>query len=344
MSTPVVAGAAALILSLKPELTVPQLEEILISGATDLIDPFNQGDNLVGYDTLSGHGILNIDNSIALLEPEGLSFVTPRNKDRFTSEVPVRIIQSGGYNDLWELYYTNSLDSAWLPLANGTSIPSDSLLFTIDSIFPSGHYFLKLVDLYGNQTLTDYYDIHQRKLQLTSPLNNDIVDFDIIISGSAYGPDFDSLLITYLNQGNQIPVLSGTKEYYDSFIYNWKISGVEPGEYKMYLYAFYQSDTLVDSVSFQLNSVFADGWPQTIGTNSSLSPIVADLNHDNNKEVYVPSGTGLFGFSANGEILDGFPALPGIDVRSIPAVYDITRDGNDEIIITSDKLYSNHPI
>lgn len=336
MSTPVVAGAAALIWSQKPELTVSQLEEILINGAVDLVDPFNRDDTLIGYDTLSGNGLLNIDNSLALLEPQGLSFVTPQKRERYTVDIPVQIKSSGGYNDLWVLYYAVGQDSSWTPLANGSVIPNDDLLFIIDSTFPNGHIYLKLTDLYGNVTQTDFYNIRQKKLLFTSPVNNDIANFDITIAGAAYGPDFDSLQISYKYNGSQGIILTDTREYYDSFIHNWKLSGVDTGAYKMYLYGYYQSETLIDSVSFQINSVFAQGWPQSIGTNSSLSPIVADLNHDNLNELYIPSGNGLFGFNAFGEMLDGFPALPGIDVRSMPAVYDVTRDGNDEIIITAD--------
>ncbi len=336
MATPIVAGAAALIWSLKPELSVDQLEEILLSGAVDMVDPLRQGDNLIGYDTLSGHGLLNIDNSLSLLAPEGLSFETPKQKDRYTGDIPIKIIPSGGYNDLWVLSYAVGQDSAWLPLASGTLLPSDSLLYTIDSTFPSGHIFLQLVDALGNKTKTDFYYSRVRKLQFFTPTNNDIVNFDILISGAAYGPDFDSLKISFKQNGSQGTIFTDTKEFYDSFIYNWKISGVDTGDYKMFLHGYYQAETLVDTVSFRINSVFANGWPQSLGTKSSLSPIVADLNHDNLKEIYIPTGAGLFGFNANGEILDGFPALPGIDVRSMPAVYDITRDGNDEIIITSD--------
>ncbi len=336
MATPVVAGAAALIWSLKPELSVSQLEEILINGAVDLVDPFNRGDNLVGYDTLSGYGLLNIDNSLALLEPEGLSFSFPEKKERYVTDIPIKVNTSGGYNDLWELYFAVGQDTSWQFLANGSTIPNDSLLFTIDSTFASGHIYLKLTDVSGNQVITDFYNIRQRKLQITSPANDDLVNYDIIISGDAYGPDFDSLKIIYKQNGNQGTILADTKEFYDSFIYNWKISGVDTGDYKMFLYGFYQSDILVDSVSFRILSVFAQGWPQSIGTKSSFSPIVADLNHDNMKELYVPSGNGLYGFNAYGELLDGFPALAGIDVRCMPAVYDVTRDGFDEIIITSD--------
>lgn len=336
MSTPVVAGAAALIWSIKPELSVSQLEEILINGAVDIVDPFNQGDSLVGYDTLSGYGLLNIDNSLSLLEPEGLSFSSPEKKERYTTDIPIKVNRTGGYNDEWMLYYAVGQDTSWMLLANGSTIPNDSLLFTIDSTFVNGHIYLKLIDILGNQIITDFYNIRQRKLQLISPSNNDIANFDILISGDVYGPDFDSLLIIYTQNGTQGTILSDTKEYYGSFIYDWKISGVDTGDYKMYLYGFYQSDTLIDSAAFRILSVFAQGWPQSIGTNTSLSPFIADLNHDNLKEIYIPSGNGLFGFNAHGELLDGFPALAGIDVRCMPAVYDITHDGFDEIIITSD--------
>ena len=284
MSAPVVAGAAALILALKPELSVAEVEQILIDGATDMVDPFNEGENLIGYDTLSGHGSLNIDHSIALLAPEGLSFISPEKKERYITDVPIKILSSGGYSDSWQLSYRLSSDSNWTTLLNGNINTPDSLIFTFDTTFASGHYYIMVEDINGNQTISDFYYVHQNKLELTTPMNNDIVNFDVLISGSAFGTDYDSLVVLYTFNNINHKILSSDKEFYNSLIYNWKISGVEPGTYTLYLYGFYDSNILSDSVIFQLNSVFADGWPQSIGTNSSLSPIIADLNKDNIKE------------------------------------------------------------
>lgn len=55
MAAPLVAGAAAVIKSQSPELTAPQISQILFETATDLGDP--------GVDEIFGHGMLNLDNA-----------------------------------------------------------------------------------------------------------------------------------------------------------------------------------------------------------------------------------------------------------------------------------------
>ena len=60
-AAPHVAGAAALIRSLKPELTREQIREILLSSARDL--------SLVGYDTATGWGCLDLHAALLMTTP-----------------------------------------------------------------------------------------------------------------------------------------------------------------------------------------------------------------------------------------------------------------------------------
>ena len=48
MAAPIVAGAAALLWSFRPDLNLHQVESVLKMGATDILDPLNRGDSLVG--------------------------------------------------------------------------------------------------------------------------------------------------------------------------------------------------------------------------------------------------------------------------------------------------------
>lgn len=65
-ATPLVVGAAALVLSLRPELTAPQMAQILEATADDIDAP--------GVDPQSGHGRLNVARAVQLASaPDALS-------------------------------------------------------------------------------------------------------------------------------------------------------------------------------------------------------------------------------------------------------------------------------
>jgi subtilisin family serine protease len=58
-ATAVVSGAAALMLSYKPELTATELSAILLHSTDDILAP--------GRDISSGHGFLNLEKAVPLL-------------------------------------------------------------------------------------------------------------------------------------------------------------------------------------------------------------------------------------------------------------------------------------
>ncbi|MBS3792688.1 S8 family serine peptidase [Candidatus Bipolaricaulota bacterium] len=55
-----VAGAAALVLSVEPELSVDRLREVLRDSARDLFEP--------GYDSKTGYGLVNVEKALSLVE------------------------------------------------------------------------------------------------------------------------------------------------------------------------------------------------------------------------------------------------------------------------------------
>ncbi len=79
MAAPAVAGAAALIWSFRPDLSLPQLENVLRMGAIDMLDPRNEGDSLPGPDTISGYGYLCVECSMDLLTNGGLASDLPHS-------------------------------------------------------------------------------------------------------------------------------------------------------------------------------------------------------------------------------------------------------------------------
>ena len=338
MAAPMAAGAAALLLSFRPDLSLGELEELLLLGADDMIDPRNQGDTLIGPDTLSGYGYLNVAASLALLQTGGLGFAEPQRRARYTSSFAIKAAPAGGYTGGWLLEYAVGLNvHNYQYLAAGTQIPADSVLFVFDDPSAEGFLNFRLTDKYGSTAFTDCVHVRQRRLEILSPQDNIDGQYSIPIIGNAYGPDYDSLVITSRKIGQPTQhLLTATGEYFDSLLIQWTVSGVDTGDFVVSVIGYYEAVTLRDSVSVHVVSAFADGWPKTVAGFGGITAVCADLHRDGQRELIVPSSHGLYVFDAHGNVRPGFPALPDRDWRSVPAIYDVDRDGRLEIIATNE--------
>jgi hypothetical protein len=338
MAAPMVAGAAALIWSLRPNLTYDQLMDDLLAGARDILDPYNTGDSLPGVDDFTGYGFLDIQNSLNRVHDGGMYVVSPTPAARFVGTVDVMAASVDGYTGGWQLAYTHSLASdAWQSLGSGTSLPIDSVLLTFDGDAHSGQYTIRLTDDFGIEHFVDFTLIVDAALELTSPLPDQELDYNVPITGSVYGPDYQTLRLYTSRDGNPRELLYETgTEFFDSLIFSWNASGSVLGNYTLYAEAQFESGLLTDSVGFVIASAFAEGWPQSLAGRGGLTPVAADLDNDEVKEIIVDTNYGLNVFASTGEPYPGFPVLVGSAVRSVPAIYDVDRDGLPEIICTGD--------
>ncbi|MFH1373853.1 MAG: S8 family peptidase [bacterium] len=339
MAAPMVVGAAALMLSFRPDLTIEELQEILLYGATDLVDPLNQGDTLVGPDTISGFGYLNIDSSLFLLENGGLYIAEPRLRSRHIGDFAIKIASVAGYSGSWQLDYSVGLASEqWQFLSSGTSLPADSLAVIFSDPAVEGFINLRLTDKFGSTQITTVVRVTQNVTRIISPQSGEELDYSVPIHGSAYGPDFDSVVVFSRATDRSLEYLfSSTGEFFDSLMYTWSLSGADTGLFTVYLHGYFTSGQMVDSVSVQVKSAFANGWPQSLGDRGGMTAVCCDLNHDGTKEIIVGTRSGLLMFNgSDGSLMDGFPVNPGEDMRCVPAIHDVDGDGEDEIICTSD--------
>jgi len=339
MAAPVVAGAAARLWSYRPELTLTELEEILQLGATDLVDPLNKGDTLMGPDSISGYGYLNVEGSYNLLANGGIHIVEPILRNRYTGEVDIKIAPVAGYVGDWELYYSVGSNSEdWQYLTDSASLPADSLAFVFDRPGLNNIVNLRLDDNLGNAHTTSFTYVNDNTLEITSPTDGENLKYYLEIKGSVYGPEYKSLTISYKFNGlAPVEILTVTNEFFDTLIYNWNISGLDAGNYTIILTGEYNGSPLVDSINVEILSSFAAGWPQQLTGRGALTAVCADLNNDNTKEVIVGTNYGLNVFKFNGDPVEGFPVLIGLDTRCVPAIYDVDRDGQEEIIVTNEE-------
>ncbi|MFZ1396048.1 MAG: FG-GAP-like repeat-containing protein, partial [Candidatus Promineifilaceae bacterium] len=87
------------------------------------------------------------------------------------------------------------------------------------------------------------------------------------------------------------------------------------------------------------------GWPQTTGGYLFASPLIVDLDGDNQNELIAAANNfELYVYEANGSAAPGWPRNLLAYVRSSPAVGDIDGDGDLEIVIGTDngKLHAYH--
>lgn len=339
MATPIVAGAAALLWATRPELTLDQLEAVLHLSAVDMLDPLNVGDSLPGVDSISGYGLLDVAGAMSLAAiGRGLYFVSPINHNRYTGEILITVKAIGNYAGGWELAYASDNDpNNWQVLADGLIGTDDSVTFTLADANLSGHVTIRLTDDFQVTRFVRVVLVRDRKLEIHSPLAGAEIDYNIPIVGSVYGSLYDSAALYYSRPGGTQELLHKTTgEYFDSLIFDWNASGVDLGDNRLYLYGYFGSETVVDSVSFSVRSAFAVGWPQPLTGRGALSCVTADLNNDGSKEIIVGTTFGLNVFHADGSPVAGFPVLISYDTRCLPAIYDVDFDGEKEIICTAD--------
>lgn len=337
MAAPIVAGSAALLLSFRPDLNLSQLESALRMGAIDIIDPLENGDSLVGPDTVSGYGYLSIERSLALLTNGGLAFVSPDRAGRYSGAIAVRAASVAGYSGGWRLEYSvGALSENWTTLGTGTSLPTDSVLYDFDEPTVNDYINFKLTDDFGSDRTVSIRYVNTDSVELVSPREGDTLRYSINISGSAFGLNYDSVEAYYRKGAGSLKRLAvGTREYFDTLIYQWNASGLTSGTYTVILRAYFNSVAVNDSAIITIASSFAAGWPQILPSRGSQTVVTADLNHDGVKELIAGTFNGLYVFESNGQIVPGFPMFTDKDMRCVPAIYDVDSDGLDDIICTN---------
>lgn len=343
MATPMVAGAAALVWTQRPDVSLDELESILTQGATDLLDPLGRGDTLPGFDSLSGYGYLDVWSSLQLLNAGGAFIVEPESRVRYTDSVVVRIAAAGLYFGGYQLAYSLDPGNApWIPLAAAAVLPVDSIACVFAATQASGFVTLRLTDDNGRESFSTFVLASENVLALSSPANGQEFSFAVPLSGSAFGPDYDSLTISYRGAAPPFTeIFAGTSEYFDSLMYVWSLSDIPSGDYTILMSGFFGDTLLFDSVTVTILNSFAAGWPQLLPSRPGLSPMTVDLDNDGFKEVVCGTQSGLYVYSWDGVPRSGFPVEQGIDMRCIPAAYDIDKDGFDEIIaVGAEGLYA----
>ena len=167
VSAPIVAGAAALVLSIKPSLTALQVQNILKQSADDL--------GSAGWDTGYGWGRVNVARAVSLasgsapadVTPPIVEFVAPTNGATVSSNLPITI--SAGDNVALSSV-TLKIDGA----AAGTDTSAPYVFTWNTSTVANGVHTLSAtaVDASGNSSSVTLSVLVSNTLDTTSPTIN----------------------------------------------------------------------------------------------------------------------------------------------------------------------------
>ncbi len=334
MAAPMVASAAAFLLSLRPDLNLRQVEGLLRMGADDMLDPLDRGDTLVGRDSISGYGSLNVERSVDLLTQGGIAIAEPQRHGRYSGETAIVLKRIAGYTGAWRLEFgLGTVPDSWQVVTEGSSFSVDSIVVPFDHPELNGLISLRVSDDFGNYGVLSITYVNETKLKLTSPLSGEMIRFSTPISGSAHGLDYDSVEISYrTSRGTVGYLLRSSREFFDTLLYTWNVSAIDTGSVVLYLKGYFGAAVTIDSSTITVVNAYAAGWPQPLPGRASLSPVAADLDGDGRKEIIEGTTAGMYVFRADGTLFPGFPILREKDMRCIPAVYDVDGDHSDDII------------
>jgi hypothetical protein len=339
MACPMVVGAIARMWTAAPDRTAEDIISALRSSASDVIDPMDDDSYLPGYDTLSGHGSLNVDSALFLVTRSGIFLRAPANQSRSEDDIRFILGHAGSYAGGFRLEIEDPpYSQQYVTLTSSTELPTDSLLYLLPAGSQySGERLIRLIADNGHIHTIRLHIAHHRKCEFTSPSDNQTFEYFVPISGSFLGPGFDSLSIqaVAVNTLTKTPISRGPAEYYGTSVTTWELSGLTPGSYDIVANSWFSNELLTDTVRVIVSSAFATGWPVKYQASAVLSPVVSDLENDGSPELILGTSDGVFAYSFDGRVKDGWPVYPDEDCRSLPAIYDLDRDGKREVIFTT---------
>ncbi|MCK5126465.1 MAG: S8 family serine peptidase [candidate division Zixibacteria bacterium] len=340
MAAPIVAGAAAMLWSFNPGLDAERIISALEQSAIDITDPWNTGDYLPGYDTLSGWGKLNVGGAYNILQAPSAYLTFPTHREVVSGNIPIRAAYTGGYSSSLKLYIgAGETPDQWellfeIPNANG----SDTL-FVWDSDGKNGYFSFKL-ETDNGANIVEARVINGSGVAFGEPLAYDTLLYLAEIYATAYGEQFDSVNLSYRaeTETETTQLFSGPAIYFDEYISDWLLVRLAEGNYYLFIQAYDVSGTIVDSIPVYVRQTMRDGFPQDLPGFMGFSPGVADIDNDGLKEIVVGCREGVYAYKHDGTLMPGFPILTDIDMRSMPAFDDIDGDGYLDVLMSGDSI------
>ncbi len=335
MSSPIVAGAAAMLWSFQPGLTADQIRDILRQSADDLVDPWDEGQYLPGYDTLSGWGRLNVGRAYDMAQAPAVYIASPIHDEIVTGDVTILLKRTGGYDGPVDVYAGEGLaPKSWTQIYHSDAVTQP----TTEVVWPdqgmAGYFMLRVVSSTGEDLVTVRV-VNGAKIEILSPSEGGEIKYLAQIYCNAYAPEYDSTVLSYRPDGDAgyTRLTTATSLFFDEKIFEWPLFNLDEGNYDLRATMFAGTVQASDSVRVMIRSAMRAGFPVQLPGFAAISPGVCDIDGDGFKEIIIGCQKGVFAYNHDGSLLDGFPVLPDKDMRSMPAFDDVDGDGLKDIIV-----------
>ncbi len=352
MAAPFVSGLAALILSNHPEFTADEVANIIRNRA----DPLSTDKRL-------GAGRINAERAAAVSAP--LPFLELDLPDKISGIVPITGTVRAAAPVRYVLEYGHGINPTnWTEFSRSEPITIEKGSLAAEFYTPvldEGVYTFRILgtDRQG-QSAESRVLLEARNVQLTSPLNNDIIRAgdEVPINGTVFGRGRTFKIeygvgpnpISWSDAGIHLTG-GGTKEVFNSVLATWDTAEAPPNNfYTLRLLATDSNGQVETGFVYMLfvDSRLKPGWPQHLSFSGDLPTevwremTVADLDGDGRQEIVAidpgsPDGkpTRLLVFSAKGELLWSRALTASAPFSDAPLAGDIDGDGVPEIFVDS---------
>ncbi|NIP41425.1 MAG: S8 family serine peptidase, partial [candidate division Zixibacteria bacterium] len=344
MAAPMVAGAAAEVLSYSPGISPDSLRMILTMSADDYLDPYGRGDNLPGHDPFSGWGRLNLSAALDLVEGRLAKIDFPKANELIDGEVIISGTAFSEFGEDFRLYAAPASDTLMQTLisSGNASILQDEI--GTYSGWPGSGYYRFSLEVGANRYDRSVYYSAEPVIEIRTPVDGDTVQGVLSFRGTVVAPGFEECLVymspaSDLSQREEIIFASGYVA--DSLIGTYSLSRVPEGEYVFDVVMKTSDGEYSEHLSLFISNGFAQGFPTSGKGLLNYGPAIYDLDGNGRLEAVVSSRTGIGAYNHLGGYVPGLWRTFGEEnVESPPAVHDINKDGFGEVAyVTEGRLH-----
>ncbi|HDS01976.1 MAG TPA: T9SS type A sorting domain-containing protein, partial [candidate division Zixibacteria bacterium] len=344
MAAPMVAGAAAEILSYSPGIVPDSLRKLLSMSADDYLDPYGRGDSLPGHDVFSGWGRLNLSAALDLVEGRLAKIEFPASNRLIEGEAVLRGTAFSEFGEDFRLYAAPASDTLLQTLvSSGRADILHDELGRYGGWTEPGYYCFTL-EVGANLYKRWVYYTAEPVIEVRTPVNGDTVKGVLSFRGTVVAPGFEECRIYMSPAGDpsQREEIIFTSGYVaDSLIGSYSLSRTPEGEYVFDIVMQTADGEYSEDLSLFISNGFAQGFPTPGKGLLNYGPAIYDMDGNGRLEAVVSSRTGIGAYNHLGGYVPGlWRTLGEENVEGPPAVFDINKDGYGEVaFVTEGQLH-----
>jgi Subtilase family/FlgD Ig-like domain/FG-GAP-like repeat len=340
MSAPVVAGAAAEILSYSPGLSPDSVRTILTMSADDFVDPYNDGSVYPGHDAFSGWGRVNVKAALNLTSGRMAKIDSPRPRSLIEGLIAIYGSAYSQFGDDYELYI-NPIEDSLTPtmVSSGQANILHGEISQFNDWSDPGIYQI-ILRVGENKSVREVYYTSEPEIEITEPQPDDTVSGVLTFRGTVVAPDYVECFIQMypVDQEHLTKTIIINSAYVaDSTIGNFTLGQAQEGEYVFQIFLRTETELVMEEMNLYVSNGFAKGFPVQGRGLLNYGPAIYDITGNGYLETIVTSRWGISAINHLGKNVPGrWKWLPDENVDGPSAVYDINNDGYGEVAFISE--------